>query len=96
LGTFLRNPRLGISPITLLGDELRRLSNQLSGSDTSRMPKLTVVQLRAQLGPSAADLSDAELECVNECLEGWAAAIFEWWLRKRNGRLPKPDSHEGK
>ena len=49
-------------------------------------------ELRRLLGQGAEGLSDKEIERIAACCEFWAASIFEWWRRSRNGHIPKPDS----
>lgn len=56
------------------------------------MTHVTIERLRALIGPAAAALSDSEMERVRECLEWWAAAIFEHWLASKRRALMGDDS----
>lgn len=62
-------------------------------SNTEETP-ISLPEYRQLLGPDAETLSDAEVEHIRQRGSQLAAALFEWWLRKRTGRLSELDSHE--
>lgn len=45
---------------------------------------IDLVEFRQLLGPAARELSDKEVERIREVEYGFADAIFERWLRRRN------------